>query len=202
MPKMKQLADASDEYFGAEIEVLADAKKDIPPSSSAGAPEAHCRLGPPLVSLLVHRVEQCIRNRWVRWSSARPVHCVPPASVRPACCQLRSVTSWHPLWSRSPFCARAGLALKQLTDAEGRPHYGGKGQGGRSVKGKWLSEKVKETMTSISMNEDLYDSDDEDAPPLPADLRRQVATCNNYAGSHSDPTTHALVKSSPIASPK
>lgn len=37
MPKMKQLQDASDEYFGAEIEVLADAKKDIPPSSSAGA---------------------------------------------------------------------------------------------------------------------------------------------------------------------
>jgi Raffinose synthase or seed imbibition protein Sip1 len=37
MPKNKQMQDASDEYFGAEIEVLADAKKDIPPSSSAGA---------------------------------------------------------------------------------------------------------------------------------------------------------------------
>ncbi len=33
-----QMQMASDEYYGAEIEVLADAKKDIPPSSSAGAP--------------------------------------------------------------------------------------------------------------------------------------------------------------------
>ena len=114
-----------------------------------------------------------------------------PASVSDLVGATRS--QWHPHWSRTPFCVRTGLALKQLTDAEGRPHYGGKGQGGRSAKGKWLSEKVKEAMTSISMNEDLYDSDDEDAPPLPSDLRRQVATRNNHAGSRCDPTTYALV---------
>ncbi len=66
---------------------------------------------------------------------------------------------------------RAGLALKQLTDNEGVPHHASIRSNKRREKGKWLAETVKETMTSISMNEDLYDSDDEMPPP--SALRRQ-----------------------------
>lgn len=78
-----------------------------------------------------------------------------------------------------------GLALKQLTDNEGRPYHANIRHNKRREKGKWLAETVKETMTSISMNEDLYDSDDEMLPPSALRKRnRQSAvgfktlTCN------------------------
>jgi hypothetical protein len=62
-------------------------------------------------------------------------------------------------------CCSTGLALKQLTDNEGRPYHANIRHNKRREKGRWLAETVKETMTSISMNEDLYDSDDDTPPP-------------------------------------
>jgi raffinose synthase len=118
MPKNKQMQDASDEYFGAEIEVLADAKKDIPPSSSAG------------------------------------------------------------------------LALKQLTDNEGRPYHANIRHNKRREKGRWLAETVKETMTSISMNEDLYDSDD-DTPPPSALRKRNRASMDGSGDGVASSTVDA-----------
>ncbi len=63
---------------------------------------------------------------------------------------------------------RAGLALKQLMDDEPGKPAGPRHTGAPRTskpKGKWLSTTIKDTMTSISMNEDLYDSEDELPPP-------------------------------------
>lgn len=62
----------------------------------------------------------------------------------------------------------AGLALKQLIDDDqgevGGPRHTGAPRSSKP-KGKWLATTIKDTMTSISMNEDLYESDDEFLPP-------------------------------------
>lgn len=122
MPQNKQLQDASDEYFGAEIEVLADAKKDIPPSSSAGQ------------------------------------------------------------------------AMKQLMDSDAIESRGGGHTGAPRLKprGKWLSTTIKDTMTSISMNEDLYDSDDETSFP-------SAKTLQSGAGKSRDGISDSQTNLNPSA---
>jgi len=128
MPKMKQLQDASDEYFGAEIEVLADAKKDIPPSSSAG------------------------------------------------------------------------LALKQLIDDDqgevGGPRHTGAPRSSKP-KGKWLATTIKDTMTSISMNEDLYESDDEFLPPSAFTSWGPQSGSKDGAGGNPGPSASATLEEPP-----
>jgi hypothetical protein len=79
----------------------------------------------------------------------------------------------------------AGLALKQLTDNEGRPYHANIRHNKRREKGKWLAETVKETMTSISMNEDLYDSDDETPPPSALRKRNRTSMVHPLPGTAS-----------------
>lgn len=147
------LQDASDEYFGAEIEVLADAKKDIPPSSSAGALISASMLYPAgVIACMAPLTDTCCC-----WSRSR---------VQRSSSLLAAAGAVHlSLMEIKQTWAAPGLALKQLTDNEGRPYHANIRHNKRREKGKWLAETVKETMTSISMNEDLYDSDDEMPPP-------------------------------------
>ena len=76
-----------------------------------------------------------------------------------------------------------GLALKQLTDNEGRPYHANIRHNKRREKGRWLAETVKETMTSISMNEDLYDSDDDTPPPSALRKRNRTSMVGHTLGS-------------------
>lgn len=76
---------------------------------------------------------------------------------------------------------RAGLALKQLMDDEPGKPAGPRHTGAPRTskpRGKWLSTTIKDTMTSISMNEDLYDSEDELPPPsaFSTRVRRRLAS--------------------------